>query len=203
LLDRMVMIYVETDYACWSRYAKARQFDRGVQQFLAGNPNLLARQGSSLDMQMEPTERAWEMVSVLRKNCRFPADLEMEVYAGIVGKEAAILFLRWCADQRQRPVSAREVLDHWETVAERVRAQRDDLQAVTMNDVITTLEVEPGLSAGQEENLIHYIAALPRDMRFALVKSLVKNPPVAAVLVQDKYDAVVLDAIGEISREAS
>ena len=45
------------------------------------------------------------MVSTLRKNCRLPADLEMEVYAGIVGQEAAVAFLRWCADKQQRPVT--------------------------------------------------------------------------------------------------
>jgi hypothetical protein len=203
LLDRMVMLQVETDYACWARYAKSRQLDRGVQQFLAGNSNLLARQGSPLDMQMEPTERAWEMVSTLRKHCRFSADIEMEVYAGIVGREAAIMFLRWSSEQQSRPVTAREILDNWDAVASKVMSQRDDLQAVSMNDVITSLEVEPQLSPVQEQNLINYIGALPRDMRFGLVKSLVKNPPVAAAIIQDKYDEVVLDAITEISREAS
>ena len=39
--------------------------------------------------------------------------------------------------------------------------------------------------------------------RFALVKSLVKIPPVAAVLCKDDYDAVVTEAIAAISREAS
>ncbi len=113
LLDRMVMIYVETDYHCWARYAKQQQFDAGVQQFLAAYPNLLARAGAPLDMQMEPTERAWEMVSTLRKACRFPVELEMEVYAGIVGQEAAVSFLRWTREQAERPVTARQVLDRW------------------------------------------------------------------------------------------
>lgn len=203
LLDRMVMLYVESDYACWARYAKSRQLDSGVQQFLSGNPALLARQGSPLDMQVEPTERAWEMVSTLRKHCRFAADLEMEVYAGIVGKEAAILFLRWCSEQQLRPVTAREILDSWDVVAGKVRAQRDDLQAVSMNDLVTSLEVDPRLTPEQEQNLVNYVGVLPRDMRFGLVKSLVKNPPVAAAIIQDKYDEVVLDAITEISREAS
>ncbi len=203
LLDRMVMLHVETDHACWARYAKSRQLDPGVQQFLAGNPNLLARQGSPLDMQMEPTERAWEMVSILRNHCRFPAELEMEVYAGIVGKEAAVMFLRWCAEQQHRPVTAQEILDNWGTVALKVKSQRDDLQAVSMNDVVTSLEVKPQMTPVQEQNLVNYIGVLPRDMRFGLVKSLVKNPPVAAAIIQDKYDEVVLDAITEISREAS
>ena len=203
LLDRMVMIYVETDYHCWARYAREQQFDAGVQQFLAAYPNLLARPGAPLDMQMEPTERAWEMVSTLRRSCRFPVELEMEVYAGIIGQEAAVSFLRWAREQSERPVTARQVLDGWAEVADQVRAQRDDLQAVTFNDMVTTLEVDAGLTLAQERNLMAYIGALPRDLRFGLVKALVKLPAVAAMLCKDEYDSIVLDAIETISREAS
>jgi MoxR-like ATPase len=203
LLDRMVMLYVETDYQCWARYAKQQEFDEGVQQFLSAYPNLLARTGSPLDMQMEPTERAWEMVSTLRRSCRFPAELEMEVYAGIVGQEAAVSFLRWCREQSERPLTARQVLDNWEQVADRAAVQRDDLQAVTFNDLITTLEVDPVLSESQETSLIAYIAVLPRDLQFGLVKALLKIPAVAAVLCKDEHDAVILEVIEAISKEAS
>ena len=203
LLDRMVMIYVETDYHCWARYAKQQDFDAGVQQFLAAYPNLLARPGAPLDMQMEPTERAWEMVSTLRRACRFPAELEMEIYAGIVGQEAAVSFLRWSREQAERPVSARQVLDEWDAVADQVQRQRDDLQAVTLNDVVTTLETDPALTSGQERNLVSYLAVLPRDLRFGLVKALVRIPAVATVLCKDEYDDVVFEAIGQISKEAS
>lgn len=203
LLDRMVMIYVETDYTCWARYAEKKQFDGDVRQFLAAHNQMLARQGSSLDMQMEPSERAWEMVSTLRRHCRFPQDLEMEVYAGIVGNEAATLFLQWCLENRERPVSAEEILDGWDAVAERVRVQRDDLQAATLNLLVTRLQINPRLNATQEHSLVAYIDVLPRDLRFGLVKSLLKIPAVAAVLSKDEYDGVVLDAIEQISREAS
>ena len=203
LLDRMVMIYVETDYRCWARYARQQQFDEGVQQFLAAYPNLLARPGAPLDMQVEPTERAWEMVSTLLRSCRFPVELEMEVYAGIVGQEAAVSFLRWSRERAERPVTARQVLDEWAQVAEQAGAQRDDLQAVTLNDLVTTLEVDATLTFEQERHLVAYIAILPRDLRFGLVKALVKIPAVAAILCKDEYDSVVLDAIEAISKEAS
>jgi MoxR-like ATPase len=203
LLDRLVLLYVETDYACWARYAKERELDPAVRQFLAANSQLLARPGAAMDLQVEPTERAWEMVSILRQKCRFPAELEMEVYAGIVGEAAAVTFLRWCAEQSGRPLSAEEILDRWPEVAERAAAQRDDRQAVTLNEVVVTLQAEPDLPVSRQENLVAYLGVLPRDLRFALVKTLLRIPPVAAALSQDKYDAVVLDAITEISREAS
>jgi len=203
LIDRMVMIYVETDYNCWARYAREQEFDEVVQQFLSAYPNLLAKPGAPLDMQMEPTERAWEMVSTLRRSCRFPADLEMEIYAGIVGQEAAVSFLRWTREQKERPVTAQHILDNWTEVAAQVNNQRDDLQAVTLNDMVTTLEVDPAMTLEQEQNLVAYIGSLPRDLRFGLVKALVKIPVIAAVLCKDDYDDVILEAIETISREAS
>jgi len=202
LIDRMVMLYVETDYTCWAQYAASRGLNDEVRGFLAGNRQVLARQGPPMDLQVEPTERAWEMVSILRQHCRFPQELEMEVYAGIVGKEAAIMFLRWCFDQAGRPLTAREVLDQWPEVAERARLQRDDRQAATVSDLVATLQANPQLTAAGEASLVAYIELLPRDLRFGLVKSLLTVPAVAQVLSQDKYDAVVLDAIRQISSEA-
>jgi len=202
LIDRMVMLFVETDYSCWARYAVQRELAGDVRRFLAGNSGLLAKQGAAMDLQVEPSERGWEMVSILRKNCRFPADLEMEVYAGIIGKEAAIMFLRWLSDRKGRPLSAAEVLNDWPEVADRAALQRDDVQAATVNDLTATLQAAPELSGEQEENLVGYISVLPRDLCFGLVKTLLRIPEVALLLVQDKHDGVIFDAVQAISREA-
>ena len=201
LLDRMIIISVETDYACWASHARSREFDLSVQQFLAGNSHLLARQGSPVDMDVEPTERGWEMVSTLRRSCRFPDNLEMEVYAGIVGREAAVIFLRWCYDQKGRPVTAIDVLESWVEVREKAAAQRDDQQAATMNELLTVLPLRRDLAEGEEDNLIAYLGILPRDLRFGMVKSLLRTPHLAEVISRDKYDGVVLDAIVAICAE--
>ncbi len=201
LIDRMVMLFVESDYHCWARYAVERDLAEDVRRFLAGNSGMLARQGTPMELQVEPTERGWEMVSTLRKCCRFPGDLEMEVYAGIIGKEAAIMFMRWLADRKGRPLTAAEVLNDWPDVVLRAENQRDDVQAATINDLTATLRASPQLSGVQEAHLVAYIAVLPRDLRFGLVKSLLKIPEVALVLAQDKYDSVILDAMRAISVE--
>jgi len=202
LIDRMVMLFVETDYQCWARYAAQRELSGEVRQFLAGNSGLLARQGMPMELQVEPTERGWEMVSVLRQNCRFSPELEMEVYAGIVGKEAAIVFNRWLADHKGRPVTAAEVLNGWHTVADRARAQREDQQAATMNELTAALAASPQLSEEQEDNLVSYVAVLPRDLCFGFVKTLLKIPEVALALVKDRHDAVIFDAMQAIGRGA-
>lgn len=202
LIDRMVMLYVESDHRCWARYAAARGLDMGVRQFLDGNSGMLARQGSPMDLQVEPTERAWEMVSILRKNSHFPDGLEMEVYAGIVGREAAIMFMRWLADHRHRPLTADEILNSWPAVSDKAAAQRDDLQAATINDLTATLQTAPAILAEQEQSLVAYIDILPRDLRFGFIKSLLKIPAVALAISQDKYDPVVFDAMRAISTEA-
>jgi len=202
LIDRMVMLYVETDYQCWARYAASRELDTEVRGFLSGNSSLLARQGAPMDMLVEPTERGWEMVSTLRQHCRFPGDLSMEVYAGIIGKEAAITFMRWLADREGRPLTACEVLNQWTQVADQAEGQRDDVQAATINDLITTLQLSPQLEPLQEGHLVAYIDILPRDLRFGFVKSLLRIPAVALAISQDKYDTVIFDAIQAIGTEA-
>lgn len=201
LIDRMVMLFVETDYHCWARYAAQRELAGDVRQFLAGNSSMLARQGAAMELPTEPTERGWEMVSTLRKSCRFPGDLEMEVYAGIVGQEAAIMFMRWLTDHKGRPLTAAEILNSWTQVAERAASQRDDIQAATVNDLTATLQTTPALEPEQESSLVAYIAILPRDLRFGFVKTLLKIPEVALAIAQDKYDAVIFDAIQAITKD--
>lgn len=202
LVDRMVMLYVETDYGCWSRYAREQDFDGGVREFLAANQKLLAGPSHPMEMEAEPSERGWEMVSILRKCCRFPAALEMEVYAGIVGREAAIAFLRWQSEQQSRPLTAHDILDRWPEVSARAGAQREDRHAATIGSLLDHLRGGDELSGFQEENLVAYLDTLPRDLRFALVKSLLTIPHVAVRLAGDRHDRVVLEAIRAISGEA-
>ncbi len=203
LLDRMVILQVESDAECWSRYAHQQAYDRDVRQFIAGNQQLLATNNRSFDMQVEPSERAWEMVSILRQRCRFPQALEMEVYSGVIGREAAVCFLQWCAEQRIRPLSAEEILDRWDQVAQQAAEQRDDVQAASMHELIARLDHHSDLTEAQQDNLIAYIDQLPRDLRFGLVKALLRNPAVAQILCQDKYDAVILETIQKISQDVA
>jgi len=203
LLDRMIILQVESDADCWSAHAGKQEFHQQVRQFIAGNQQLLSLGNSSYDMQIEPSERAWEMVSILKQTCHFPAELEMEVYSGVIGREAAVTFLSWCAEQRERPLAADDILNRWNEVAKQASHQRDDIQAASMNDLLIRFKNDSTLSLQQQDNLIAYIGILPRDMRFGLVKSLLRMPPVAAILSQDKYDSVILDTISRISEEVA
>jgi len=203
LLDRMVILQVETDAECWARHARTEGYDEQVRGFIAGNRQLLATNNRSFDLQIEPSERAWEMVSTLRRRCRFPKELEMEVYSGIIGQEAAVCFLQWCAEQRQQPVSADEILDHWPEFSERAAEQRDDIQAATMSDLVARLGNDFDLDDRQQDHLVAYIDVLPRDMRFGLVKSLLRNPALAEILCQDKFDATILETIRKISQDVA
>jgi len=203
LIDRMVMLYVESDYGCWARYARACGFNGPVQEFLAANQNLLAQDTPPMEMEAKPSERGWEMVSILRNRCRFPEELEMEVYAGIVGQEAAIAFLRWQRETGDRPLTAAEILGQWGDFAGRAEQQREDQHGATMSSLISHLRLDGMDSEMQEDNLVAYLGILPRDLKFALVKNLLTIPQAAAALTKDRYDAVVLDAIRSISSEAA
>ena len=203
LLDRMIIIQVETDAECWARHASRANFDTQVRQFIAGNQQLLSTNNIGFDLQIEPSERAWEIVSKLKTSCHFPKELEMEVYSGVIGRQAAVSFLHWCTEQHQRPLVADDILNRWPDVAEQAKLQRDDIQAATMSDLVNALQNSRQLNAAQQDHLVAYISILPRDMRFGLVKSLLRIPPVADVLCQDKYDASILEVIRQISQDVA
>ncbi len=203
LLDRMVVIMVETDAQCWSRHASQENYDTMVRQFITANEQFLSLNNPPMDMQIEPSERSWEMVSTLRQQCRFPKELEMEVYSGVIGREAAVSFLQWCAEQHDRHLQATDILNNWAQVADQAQGQRDDIQAATMHDLIHVLQQNPELNPARQDNLVAYIDILPRDMRFGLVKALLRIPAVANILCQDKYDDTILDTIRHISQDVA
>lgn len=203
LLDRMVVLQVESDAQCWARYARQEKFDSSVRQFIAAHNQLLSTDNATFDMSVEPSERAWEMVSTLRRHCRFPQELEMEVYSGVIGREAAVAFLQWCSEQRQRPLNADDILKNWPQVEPRARTQRDDIQAATISDLTAALQLPVALADNEQDNLVAYIDILPRDMQFGLVKALLRIPAIAAILCQDKYDTSILDTISQISRDTA
>lgn len=203
LLDRMVVLQVESDAECWGRYARQQEFDPQIRQFIAVNSAFLATGVNSYDLQIEPSERAWEMVSILKNNCRLPQDLEMEVYSGIIGREAAVCFLSWRAEQRDNPLEASQILNNWAQVAEQAKGQRDDIQAASMGDLIACLTDQSDLNESQQDNLVAYIQVLPRDMRFGFVKSLLRIPTIASILCQDRYDTAILDVITRISEDVA
>jgi len=203
LLDRMIILQVESDAECWGAHANRENFHPQVRQFIASNQQLLSQGCNQYDMQIEPSERAWEMVSTLKQTCHFSAGLEMEVYSGMIGREAAVTFLRWCAEQKDRPLLAADILNRWDEVAERANHQRDDTQAASMSDLLLYLKSNASLTHQQQDNLVAYIGILPRDMRFGLVKSLLQIPAIASILSQDQYDDAILDTINRISEEVA
>ena len=157
---------------------------------------MLARQGLPMDLQVEPTERGWEMVSILRKNCRFPGDLEMEVYAGIVGKEAAIMFMRWLADRKGRPLTAAEVLNDWRQVcrAGSSPARRRPGRHGQRPDRHTAGRL-PHLNRSRKQIWWPTSPCCRVTCASASSSPCSRFPEVALLLAQDKHDGVILDAI--------
>ncbi|MCL2760808.1 MAG: hypothetical protein FWD70_04075, partial [Desulfuromonadales bacterium] len=201
LVDRMIMLYVETDFNCWARYAEGQDFNLGVRDFLSANQELLSKHNNPMQMEAEPTERGWEMVSILASSCRFPKELEVEVYAGVIGQEAAIAFLRWQNDLKGRPLTASDIIDNWAENKEKAIKQRDDQQGATISSLYAALKNSPNLDSNQKKNLLGYIEILPKDLRFAVIKNLLTIPEIAMFLASEENDSVVMDAIKHITEE--
>ncbi len=121
----------------------------------------------------------------------------------MIGREAAVCFLSWCAEQHKRPLSAEQILNSWAQLADQAANQRDDIQAAGMNSLTHHLRENIHLNETQQDNLVAYIEVLPRDMRFSFIKSLLRIPTIAAILSQDRFDYAVLAPLSKISAEVA
>jgi len=72
-----------------------------------------------------------------------------------------------------------------------------------MNELLTVLADRRDLAEEEEDHLVAYLGVLPRDLRFGMVKALLRMPHMAEVISRDRYDHVVLDAISRISGEVA
>lgn len=202
LLDRMVLIHVESDPSCWLDYAASRSLDTDVCSFITQNPRYLATGNQGEGIRMEPSERSWEMISILRRHCRFPRDLEMELYAGILGEETAVVFSRWLSDRDARFIDGGAILSRWPEVRAQVLAQRPDQMAATMHDLSGRLGRSGEIGEEELENLIDYLFDLSAELQFAQTKELARIPQVAARLCESSRSDAIIELIRKITHAA-
>ena len=129
-----------------------------------------------------------------------PQDLEYEILSGIVGKEAAALFIKYMDKNYERPVNGEEVLKDFSEVKDKVMKQlkKADEMYVTIKQIIGIAEASnKKLTKKQMENLIEFIDVLSADTAAMIVHELPSE--IVSALVE--LDERILK-VGKASRTA-
>lgn len=179
LMDRFVHLIFTPDTVEWLGWAKSKGIKKDISEFISVNQNLLMGQGNHIDLGIKPTPRSYEMLSIIMEHCHLPKSLFLEVAAGLIGKEASVVFGKFLEEHFDRPVSAEEVMHSYSKVRDKVKKSKIDMLNATIDQVVVFC---------QEENKINYshleqfILDLPQDIKFACVKRLVQIDSVSEKL---------------------
>lgn len=200
LIRRCSVIIVEPNVNDWMEWATSSgNVPPEITGFIGTHKEMLFVP-ENFDFPIHRTPAGWgDTLSLLRKADAIP-DLEYDIIAGILGKEAAVAFIKYMDKQYERPVNGEDILNDYDSVREKVQKQAKKAEEmwVTIKQIIGIAEKSNRkLALKQSKNLIEFIEDLPADTAAMLVHELPSEIVSALVDIDDR-----ILKVGKTSRTA-
>jgi len=199
MIRRFCVLAVEPNWNDWDNWARSDgKVSSDITGFIGTHKNMLF-EPENVTVEIKRNPAAWSLVNTFFNSGAVPSDLEFEVLCGMVGKEAAVSFIKYKEENYLKPVSGEAVLKDYSSVRERVLAQRkkNDEMSVTIAEIVKFTEVAKKLSKKQQTNLVEFLLDLPADFQVLLMSRL-PSEVVSTLAEEDKRVLVV----GRVSKQA-
>jgi hypothetical protein len=167
MIRRFCVVVTEPHVDSWSDWAnKDGKVSSDITGFIGTHKNMLF-EPENVTLEVKRNNAAWSSVDALRKGNAVPQDLEFEIYAGLVGKEAAVAFISYLDKNYERPVNGEEVLKDYASVKDKIAKQKkkSDEMHVTIKQIVGITESSKKLGKKQMENLKEFFLDLPADFQ--------------------------------------
>jgi hypothetical protein len=200
--DRFVHIKFEPTVEEFTTYIRAKAPTSAVGDFISEYVPMLENSNlESFDLKfVKPSRRSWDRIAMLEA-VKTPAELELELFMGIVGLEPALAYTKY-RETNFKSIKAEKVLNDYKSV-------RKDLQAAVKKgrtDMLGTLNEEldqlfktmDKLTMDQANNLADLAHDLPAEHAYAL-GILVKNNQQCTMKIENFDKAKMIgtgDALG-------
>jgi hypothetical protein len=197
LMDRFVHIKLTPETKEWVEWAKNKgEITADITDFVEKYPEMLGNEGCEVPIDVKPSPRSWQVLSVMLKG--LDEELWLETTMGIIGNEAAIPFIESLKRNLERPIRADQVLNHYDKWKSKIKKygstekSRFDLLRISCDDIERILkkdfsENDKNINKEQEKNLVDFLRDLPSDLAFAMIKTLVDNRRMGT----DKYNQML------------
>lgn len=202
MLRRFCCLKVSTNAEIVVRWAKSEaekgrpKIDDVTLQFLVVHPELLIHE-EAVEFEQQPTPDGYTMCGNLRLANAIPKDLESEVYAGLIGREAAIAKIKFEDSSYKRPVSGKDVLDNFDKVEKRLMKQKNDEWFVTLMELSAEIFAKDEPTDVRLKNLTKFIINAPPEIRATVMSKLPGN-----YLGEVMANREVTKAVSNVVREA-
>lgn len=203
LVRRCSVVIAEPNVNSWMKWAtdpSQGNVPPEITGFIGTHKDMLFK-AETFEFPVIRTPAGWgDTLALLRRNDAIPQDLEFEIIAGILGKEASTAFITYMDKNYERPVNGEEVLKDYASVKDKIKKQckNADQMYVTNKQIIGIAEASgKKLSKKQMENLIDYIDDIPMDLGASLAHELPSEIISALVEIDDR-----ILKVGKASRTA-
>ncbi|MGQ9629175.1 MAG: AAA family ATPase [bacterium] len=189
----------------WLSWARDAGIHESIMSYISADRMALNLEGKGYDSEVFPTPRSWHMLSDIM-NAMGDVDLDelTSIASGIIGAESAIAFVSFLKSGSQGlPFTVEQIFfDDYSRLRARLEAWkrgRTDLIAASLNNVLRYLRGEVGLArVGNPNvalgNLTNFIRDVPREMAFAFLSGMAKNPDATPVM-RKVWDALSRDDV--------
>lgn len=180
MIRRFCCIVVSANPEGWLSWAHRKKAEGGgeineaVTSFIAANPALLQMQ-EDIHLDIKYTTAGWTMLNRLVDAKAIPQEIEIDVFTGLVGNNAAILFRKWLDAKYERPASGDDVLNNYAKVQAKVKKQKSDENYTTITEMVAIMENNKKPTKAQATNLVAFLNDVTNEFKTTLIKKLPKE----------------------------
>jgi hypothetical protein len=200
MVRRFCVIGLQPEVDTWLKWANGDgKIINDITSFISAHKKLLYLP-EDYEFTVKPTPDSYRMLNTLLTHEAIPKGLEIETYAGLIGREGAVAFQTWLTNSKTRPVSGEEVLTDYDKYADKIKKQRNDEMYASVTDTVGKLKaLGKALTDDQFTNYKKFIVGSSAEFRVTLIKQTPKE--LMARLLQDqKISQIVTDVLTGVSK---
>jgi len=204
LLDRFCHIHLDPPKEEWFKYARNKEHNPVLIDFLQEQPNLMETDLESFSLQdiVYPTRRSWTKVNKLL-DMDIPKNIFRDLTMGLVGFTATAAFMKFL-DSDDKPLTVEQVLKDYSKYSKRIKKYsnrktggRLDILKVTCDNLVAHFKEndEKDISKKEGENLIDFLYDVPADLLFSTMRALYLLKPCRVHIEESKKAKKLMEKI--------
>lgn len=190
--DRFCHVKFEPSVKDWLEYASKQNVDASITGFIGEHNEMLKKDCQDYDLPVEPSPRSWFMIDDIKRLSKGNKAIFQELLMGIVGNEAAAMYLDYCSNFHEA-IKGIEILDDYKKHKKKVKqfsnvnSDRSDILKNICDQIKLEIEKVEKLPAKWEKNLADFLCDIPKDIAHGVIQEFFEIPSFTCTESDEEY----------------